>query len=254
LALPAREENPRYIGFTVLIDNGAPLGLFKDTIKSSSDYIDLVKFGWGTSLVTNFLQQKIDWLREHDIEFFFGGTLFEKFLSQGKVEHYYKYCKQLNCNYVELSNGTVPIANKEKAEYITEFATEFTVLSEVGKKDVSTSNEQDSSAWLEYIQQDFEAGASKVILEARESGTSGICRENGSIRMDIFDLILDAQLPIEKLIFEAPTKKMQTFFIKKLGANVNLGNIALQDVLSVETLRLGLRADTFNPLIMEDIK
>src|SRR5699024_4369818 len=142
-------------------------------------------------------------------------------------------------NYVELSNGTVPIANKEKAEYITEFVTEFTVLSEVGKKDVSTSNEEDSSAWREYIQQDFEAGASKVILEARESGTSGICRENGSIRMDIFDLILDAQLPIEKLIFEAPTKKMQTFFNKKLEANVNLGNIALQDVLSVETVRLG---------------
>src|SRR5690625_726040 len=189
LTLPKRERKPRRNGLTILIDNGAPLNLFKDTIISASDYIDLVKFGWGTSLVTNFLEEKIAWLQEHGIEFFFGGTLFEKFLSQDKIEQYFDYCKRLNCNYVELSNGTVSISNKEKATYITEFAREFTVFSEVGKKDVVSSSEQDSITWLEYIQQDLEAGASKVILEARESGTSGICREDGNIRMDIFDLI-----------------------------------------------------------------
>ncbi|HEX6594867.1 MAG TPA: phosphosulfolactate synthase [Bacillota bacterium] len=254
LILPTREMKPRKKGLTILIDNGAPLNFFQDTINSFSDYIDFVKFGWGTSLVTNGLHQKIDWLRNHDIEFFFGGTLFEKFLSQGKIEHYYDYCKQFECNYVELSNGTVPIDNREKARFISEFSQEFIVFSEVGKKDVTEANAQDSSAWLQYIQQDIQAGATKVILESRESGTSGICREDGNVRMDILDFILDASIPIEKLIFEAPTKKMQTFFIKRLGVNVNLANISLQDIISLETLRLGLRADTFHIFKVEGIK
>lgn len=254
LILPTREMKPRKKGLTILIDNGTPLNYFQDTIKSASDYIDLVKFGWGTSLVTEYLYQKIESLRHQDIEFFFGGTLFEKFLSQDKVEHYYDYCKQFNCNYVELSNGTVPLDNREKARFITEFSQEFIVFSEVGKKDISEANEQDSSAWLEYIQQGFDAGATKVILESRESGTSGICREDGNIRMDILDLILDEHIPVEKLIFEAPTKKMQSFFIQKLGVNVNLANISMQDVISLETLRLGLRSDTFNIFEVEGIK
>lgn len=254
LILPTREMKPRKKGLTILIDNGTPLNYFQDTIKSASDYIDLVKFGWGTSLVTEYLHQKIDWLRHHDIEFFFGGTLFEKFLSQGKMQHFYDYCKQFNCNYVELSNGTIPIDNREKARFITKFSQEFIVFSEVGKKDISEANAQDSSAWLEYIQQDFDAGATKVIVESRESGTSGICREDGNIRMDILDLILDAGIPIEKLIFEAPTKKIQSFFIQKLGVNVNLANISMQDVISLETLRLGLRSDTFNIFEVEGIK
>lgn len=253
LILPTREMKPREKGLTILIDNGVPLSFFKDTISSFSDYIDLVKFGWGTSLVTNSLHQKIECLRNHSIEFFFGGTLFEKFLSQGKVEHYYDYCKQFECNYVELSNGTVAIDNSEKAKFISEFSQEFIVFSEVGKKDVIEANAQDSLTWLEYIQQDIQAGATKVILESRESGTSGICREDRNIRMDILDLILDASIPVETLIFEAPTKKMQTFFIKKLGADVNLANISLQDVISLETLRLGLRSDIFNIFKLEGI-
>ncbi len=254
LILPTRKMKPRKKGLTILIDNGAPLNFFQDTINSFSHYIDFVKFGWGTSLVTNVLPQKIDGLRNHDIEFFFGGTLFEKYLSQGKIEQFYDYCKQFECNYVELSNGTVPIDNREKAKFVSEFSQEFIVFSEVGKKDVTEANAQDSSAWLEYIQQDIQAGAAKVILESRESGTSGICREDGNVRIDILDFILDASIPIEKLIFEAPTKKMQTFFIKRLGGNVNLANISLQDVISLETLRLGLRSDTFHLFEMEEIK
>lgn len=246
LILPKREVKPRESGLTILIDNGAPLNLFIDTIHSSSNYIDMVKFGWGTSLVTNLLEQKINCLRVEEIEFFFGGTLFEKFLSRDKVEEYYSYCKRFDCNYVEISNGTVAISNHRKASFITEFSNEFTVFSEVGDKDISTSNDQDSFEWLENIHEDLEAGATKVITEARESGTSGMCREDGEIRSDIFNQIVDSGIPIEKLIFEAPNKNMQTFFIQNVGPNVNLANIALSDVISLETLRLGLRSDTFN--------
>ncbi|MFD1363356.1 phosphosulfolactate synthase [Lentibacillus salinarum] len=251
LNLPKREGKPRQKGLTILIDNGAPLTLFMDTIRSASAYIDFVKFGWGTSLVTHFLQEKINYLREHHIEFFFGGTLFEKFLEQDQIEAYYNYCKTYQCDYVEISNGTVPIANHEKARFIEAFAREFTVFSEVGNKDVAQAEHQDSSEWLENIQEDLEAGANKVITEARESGTSGMCRGDGNVRQDIFEQIIDSDIPLERLIFEAPTKRLQTFFIRQGGANVNLANIALSDVISVETLRLGLRSDTFGLSFVE---
>lgn len=246
LILPTREVKPRKSGLTVLIDNGVPLNLFMDTIASSREHIDFIKFGWGTSLVTAFLRQKIDFLRENQIEFFFGGTLFEKFLSQDKLDKYYDYCRKFDCTFVEISNGTINMSNKEKAQFITEFSREFSVLSEVGNKDTLTSSHQDSTEWIEYIQEDLEAGATYVITEARESGTSGLCREDGGIRIDIFDQIIDSGIPLEKIIFEAPNKKMQTFFIQHLGPNVNLANIALSDVIALETLRLGLRFDTFN--------
>ncbi|GEL76255.1 phosphosulfolactate synthase [Tenuibacillus multivorans] len=246
LILPQRENKPRQNGLTILIDNGAPLNLFKDTIQSSNEYIDFVKFGWGTSLVTQYLQQKIEWLREQEIEFFFGGTLFEKFLSQNKVDQYYDLCHNFGCNYVEISNGTLDISNKEKSLYIKEFAKEFTVFSEVGNKNSKMANQVESTEWLEQIQEDLEAGSAKVITEARESGSSGLCGENGEIRMDIFDLISNSGIPFEKLIFEAPNKDMQIFFIEHVGPNVNLANVALSDVISLETLRLGLRSDTFN--------
>ncbi|WP_062051587.1 phosphosulfolactate synthase [Bacillus sp. JCM 19034] len=246
LILPLREEKPRINGLTILIDNGTPLNLFKDTIQSSQKYIDFVKFGWGTSLVTKYLQQKVNWLREQEIEFFFGGTLFEKFLSQDKVDEYYELCKEMGCRYVEISNGTIAIPNHEKAIFIRGFSDDFTVLSEVGHKDIAKANQKNCSEWLENIQEDIEAGAYKVITEARESGTSGICDVNGEIREDIFELIKSSAISFEKLIFEAPNKKMQTFFIEHVGPNVNLANIALSDVISLETLRLGLRSDTFN--------
>ncbi|MFZ3578478.1 phosphosulfolactate synthase [Virgibacillus sp. DJP39] len=246
LILPKREVKPREKGLTILIDNGAPLNLFLDTIKSSNAYIDLVKFGWGTSLVTDSLEQKIDYLTEHGVDFFFGGTLFEKFLNQDKIDEFYNYCKKYKCSYVEISNGTVALSNHEKAGFVADFSREFTVFSEVGDKDADKANDQDSAEWLENIHEDLEAGAAKVITEARESGSSGICSEDGAIRMDIFDQIIDSGISLDKLIFEAPNKQMQTFFIEQVGPNVNLANIAMLDVISLETLRLGLRSDTFH--------
>ncbi|WP_077622740.1 phosphosulfolactate synthase [Sediminibacillus massiliensis] len=246
LTLPTRETKPRQNGQTILIDNGVPLQLFRDTISSTSEYVDFVKFGWGTSIITGGLQEKIDCLQKENVAFFFGGTLFEKFLSQDKVEAYMDYCQSFGCRYVEISNGTINLSNRKKAEYISAFSGHFTVFSEVGSKDSAASTGQDSSEWMEFILEDLEAGADKVITEARESGTSGICREDGDIRFDIFEEILSSNLGIEQLIFEAPNKKMQTFFIKRLGPNVNLANIPFTDPIALETLRLGLRSDTFH--------
>ncbi|WP_043930372.1 phosphosulfolactate synthase [Bacillus sp. EB01] len=243
LDLPARERKPRVKGLTILIDNGIPEAVFKDTIKSSASFVDFVKFGWGTSVVTSSLGEKIFCLKENGIDYFFGGTLFEKFLSQSKLDDYYSYCKRYDCKYIEISNGTLPISNKEKARHIADFSKEFCVFSEVGSKDSSVTAE--SSEWLDFIHEDFEAGASKVITEARESGTSGICHASGEMRFDIIEEIIGSGLALDRVIFEAPNKKMQTSFIRIAGSNVNLANIPFSDAIALETLRLGLRSDTF---------
>jgi len=248
LMLPKREEKPRSHGITALIDNGIPLSSFIDTISSASGLIDFVKFGWGTSLITKQLEQKIECLKANDVHFFFGGTLFEKFLSQGRIEEYYTYCRHYGCKYVEISNGTMALTNKDKAHFINDFSKEFFVFSEVGNKDSNHHKNEDISQWIEWIEEDLEAGAKKVITEARESGTSGVCSSNGELRLDLIDCILSSGIDLQSIIFEAPNKKMQTIFIKKVGSNVNLANIAFADTISVETLRLGLRSDTFDLL------
>ncbi len=245
LDLPIRTSKPRVSGLTILIDNGVPLGLFQDTINSNADMIDFVKFGWGTSLLTKQLEEKILTLKNHEIDYFFGGTLFEKFLHQHQIEQYFQYCKYYDCKYVEISNGTLPISNKEKASYISGFSRDFQVFSEVGHKDCSQSSMISPEQWLEFIHEDLEAGVTKVITEARESGTSGICSSNGDIKENIIDNILSSSFSIDDIIFEAPTKQMQSYFITQIGPNVNLANIAFSDAIPLETLRLGLRSDTF---------
>nr|WP_239558585.1 phosphosulfolactate synthase [Peribacillus deserti] len=243
--MPERTCKPRKHGITILIDNGVPENLFKDTIASAGKYIDFVKFGWGTSIITSRLEQKISFLQEHKVDSFFGGTLFEKFLSQKKVDEFHHLCTRYGSAFIEISNGTLNISNREKSRFIKEFSNNFIVFSEVGHKDSVISGFQDSDEWVEYIQEDLEAGAYKVITEARESGTSGLCDDKGEMRLDIVDRILQSRINIEKIIFEAPNKKLQTSFIKLAGPNVNLANIPFTDPISLETLRLGLRSDTF---------
>ncbi|MBT2659549.1 phosphosulfolactate synthase [Bacillus sp. ISL-45] len=246
LKLPARQEKPRTRGLTILIDNGLPCNYFKDTIKGAGHYIDFVKFGWGTSIVSLNLEEKMTCLKENDVDYFFGGTLFEKFLSQNKLDDFYRYCKMYDCRYIEISNGTLPITNREKAGYISDFAGEFNIFSEVGSKDSMISGNSSSQEWIEYIHEDFEAGAEKVITEAREGGTSGICTGSGDIRFDIIKEIISSGLNLDHLIFEAPNKKMQTCFLSSAGPQVNLANIPFADAIALETLRLGLRSDTFH--------
>ncbi|HEX6818383.1 MAG TPA: phosphosulfolactate synthase [Ktedonobacterales bacterium] len=244
LMLPERTSKPRSRGLTIVLDNGVPTAYFEDMIASMGRFVDLVKFGWGTALVTDQIERKINCLHEHGVDFFFGGTLFEKFYSQRKVDAYYDYCASHGTRYVEISNGTVNLDNADKARFITQFSREFSVLSEVGYKDSDRSLNLSPSRWIEYIEEDLSAGAFKVITEARESGTSGICRPDGEVRYGLIEEIISSHVDSDDIIFEAPNKSLQTYFIKRLGANVNLANIALQDAIPLETLRLGLRSDT----------
>ena len=242
--LPSRATKPRSTGLTMVIDGGIPLKQFADIISSTPELIDFVKFGWGTAIVTGGLQQKIDVLREHGIGFYLGGTLFEKYVMQERFDDYKRFCVELGCDHVEVSNGTVTMSNAEKASYIRKLAGDFTVVSEVGFKDPDRSEQLPPSKWIEYINEDLAAGAKMVTLEARESGKSGICRPDGALRFGLIEDVLSAGVGQDQLLFEAPTTTLQTYFITRLGTDVNLGNVPASAVIGLETLRLGLRADT----------
>jgi phosphosulfolactate synthase len=244
LTLPRRAAKPRETGLTMVIDTGLPLGLFTDLISLSAEYIDYVKFGWGTSIVTGCLREKIAVLRANDVGFYFGGTLFEKFVLRGQFEDYRRYCDEYSCGHVEVSNGTIDMSNSEKAGYIRKLAGDFTVVSEVGFKDPGRSEMLPPSEWIACIAEDLDAGASLVTLEARESGKSGICRADGALRYGLVEDVLSAGIPERQLLFEAPTTALQAHLITRIGPDVNLGNIPAQGVIGTETLRLGLRADT----------
>jgi phosphosulfolactate synthase len=244
LNLPNRPDKPRRRGLTMVIDNGLPTGVFTDYVQSAGDLIDLIKFGWGTAVVSRNIQAKIAVLQEHSIGYFFGGTLFEKHLLQGRFPDFRAYCQAHGCRYVEVSNGTVALSNAEKARYVEQLAGDFTVLSEVGVKDPARSELLTAADWVCFVREDLEAGAALVIAEARESGRSGICRADGTLRADVVNALLGAGVSTDRLLFEAPTKDLQTAFIRRVGPNVNLGNVAPGDVIAVETLRLGLRSDT----------
>jgi phosphosulfolactate synthase len=246
LRLPARTEKPRRAGLTMVIDGGIPVSLFADLVSSAADYIDLVKFGWGTAVVTGKLDAKVDVLNAHQIGFYFGGTLFEKYLLQGRFEDFLKFCRSWSCRHVEVSNGTISLSNSEKASYVRKLSDEFTVVSEVGFKDPARSEQLPPSKWIEYIKEDLEAGASMVTLEARESGKSGICRPDGALRFGLIEDVLASDVSHESLLFEAPTTALQAHFVTRIGPNVNLGNVPAAGVIGLETLRLGLRADTLD--------
>jgi len=241
LRLPARTGKPRHTGLTMVIDGGIPASLFADLISSAAEYIDMVKFGWGTAVVSSTLGAKIDVLNAHQIGFYFGGTLFEKFVMQGRLEDFRKFCRTWSCRHVEVSNGTISLSNSEKASYVRKLADEFSVVSEVGFKDPARSEQLPPSKWVEYINEDLQAGAA---LEARESGKSGICRPDGALRFGLIEDILVSGLSQESLLFEAPTTALQAHFVTRIGPNVNLGNVPAAAVIGLETLRLGLRADT----------
>jgi phosphosulfolactate synthase len=244
LDLPLRESAPRRTGLTMVIDTGLFTGQFVDAVESVGEYVDMVKFGWCTGLVTRDIKRKIDVLREAGIVFYFGGTLFERFALDGMVGEFRDVCAGLGATHVEVSNGTIAMSNAEKARWVAALAEEFTVISEVGFKDPGRAGDMSSAEWVDAIGQDLAAGARLVTTEARESGRSGLCRPDGQLRGDIVEDVLTSGADVEKLIFEAPTKELQTWFVKRLGAGVNLGNVHAQDVLSLETLRLGLRSDT----------
>jgi len=254
LDLPNRVEKPRRVGLTMVIDKGTPRHLFADIIESESAYVDFVKFGWGTSIVDKFLKEKMAVLRAAGVDFYFGGTLFEKYILQGRFTEFRDMCRYYDCQYVEVSNGTIDLSDARKSEYVGELATDFKVISEVGSKDQLKSENMAPNKWIGYISDDLDAGATLVTLEAREGGRSGMCRPNGDLRFGLVEEILTSGLDGDRLLFEAPTSDLQCYFVKRLGPNVNLGNVAPSDLLGLETIRLGLRSETlleFEPLSVD---
>ncbi|HVC13674.1 MAG TPA: phosphosulfolactate synthase [Acidimicrobiales bacterium] len=243
LALPGRAAKPRRDGLTMVVDGGVPLGTLRDIVASAGEYLDFVKFGWGTALVSRELGDKIALLRDNDIGFYFGGTLFEKYVHQRRFDDFRALCQQWSVRFVEVSNGTIDMSNSEKTGYIRKLVDEFTVISEVGFKDVERSDRLMPRRWIEYIEDDLAAGAQLATLEARESGSSGICHADGQLRIGLVEEVV-SELPVERLLFEAPTMGLQAHMVRRVGPNVNLGNIPPSGVLALETLRLGLRADT----------
>ena len=246
LRLPSRAAKPRRTGLTMVIDGGIGVAHFADVVTSAAEYIDFVKFGWGTAVVTSRLQAKIDVLTANEIGFYFGGTLFEKYVLQGRFDDFRKFCDAWSSRHVEVSNGTIPLSNSEKASYIRKLAGDFTVVSEVGYKDPGRSEQLPPRIWAEYIAEDLAAGASLVTLEARESGRSGICRPDGALRFGLVEDVLASGVGQDRLLFEAPSTSLQAYFVTRLGPDVNLGNVPASGVIGLETLRLGLRADTLS--------
>lgn len=237
-----KHPKPRSTRRTQILDKGLGTRQIEDMLEVTGDLIDLTKLGWGTALVTNGLRAKIGLYQNAGVDVCLGGTLLEVFSLRGEIDIFADLVAGLGLSHVEVSDGAVELPREEKLALIRRFTKEYTVYSEVGQKnpDVVVT----PAKWLASIEAELEAGADKVILEGRESGTAGMYRTSGEIRMGLIDEILDAGIPPEMLIFEAPNKAAQTWFIKHIGVDVNLANVSPDDVISLETLRLGLRADT----------
>ena len=238
---------PRPGGLTHVIDKGLGPHAWEDVLETSGDYIDIVKLGWGTAYVTANLRAKLDVLREKPVVI--GGTFFEVVVVQDKVEDYKRWLQELGLTHVEISDGVIDLPRERKLELIEEFASDFTVLSEVGSKDSSVDYSVDE--WTTWLNDELQAGAWKVITEAREGGTAGIFDSSGGMRTELIGEIAMAVGPVN-VVFEAPTKAAQAWFIKEFGPEVNLGNIPPEEVIPLETLRLGLRGDTLKEVLLGD--
>ena len=241
--LPRRTNKPRNSGMTMVMDKGLSFREAEDFLATTSDYTDIIKLGFGTSIITPRLQDKINLYQEAGIPVYFGGTLFEAFIVRDMLDDYMKLLDKFGITHTEISDGSIEITQEKKCSYITEMAKHFTVLSEVGSKDADKIIPP--YKWIAMMKSELEAGAWKVIAEARESGTVGIFRKSGEVRSGLVEEIL-TQIPQEKILWEAPQKAQQVWFIELYGANVSLGNIAPNEVIPLETLRLGLRGDSFN--------
>jgi len=234
-------------GLTHVLDKGLGPRAWEDVLEVAGDHISIVKLGWGTAAVTANLDRKLDVLRGKPVVI--GGTYFEVVYAKDRLDDYKQWLRELGLTHVEISDGTIEITRDRKLELIADFARDFTVLSEVGSKDSSV--EYSADQWVRWLQEELDAGAWKVITEAREGGTAGIFDSSGGMRTDLIGDIALAVGPAN-VVFEAPTKAAQTWFIKQFGPSVNLGNIPPEEVIPLETLRLGLRGDTLKEVLLGD--
>ncbi|WP_158825962.1 phosphosulfolactate synthase [Mucilaginibacter lacusdianchii] len=241
--IPDRTIKPRTNGMTMVMDKGLSLRQVEDFLEVAGPYTDIVKLGWATSYVTPNLTDKLNLYKQAGIPVYFGGTLFEAFIIRNQFDDYCRILDKYQLQHAEVSDGSITIEHDIKCEYIRKLSQQVTVISEVGSKDVQKIFAP--YKWIQLMSAELEAGAWKVIAEARESGNVGIYRDSGEVRQGLVDEIL-TQIKDENIIWEAPQKAQQVWFIKLLGSNVNLGNIAPADIIPLETLRLGLRSDTFD--------
>lgn len=240
--IPNREEMPRENGLTMMMDKGLSWRETENFIDSSAHLTDIVKFGFGTSYVTKDLEKKLNLYKEANIKTYFGGTLFEAFIARGMFEDYIKLLDKYKMETCEVSDGSIELPQDKKCEYISRLSKDYTVLSEVGSKEEGIFISP--AKWISMMNSELEAGSWKVIAEARESGNVGIYRPNGTAHVSLVNKIT-ASVKVENILWEAPKKAQQVWFIKQFGTNVNLGNIAHNEVIPLECLRLGLRGDTF---------
>lgn len=242
--IPERTKSPRSHGLSMVMDKGSGIESLKDFLGIAHPYVDVVKLGFGTAAVTPNLKDKIQAYHDFNIPVYFGGTLFEAFLIRNQVDQYMEYLKEYGLKYVEISDGSISIPHVDKCNYIERFTKEgFTVLSEVGSKDIE--HIMPPYQWIDQMKNELEAGSSYVIAEAREAGNIGIYRGSGEVREGLVQEII-RQIPAERIIWEAPKKAQQVYFLELLGCNANLGNIAPNEIVALEAMRIGLRGDTFH--------
>jgi len=241
--LPERSAKPRETGLTMVMDKGLSLRETENFLDVASEYTDIVKLGWSTSIVTPKLTEKLALYRSYNIPVYFGGTLFEAFIIRNQFEDYLRLMDKFDLTHAEVSDGSIELPHDQKCEYINILSKRAVVFSEVGSKDAEKIIPP--YKWIKLMNKELQAGSYKVIGEARESGNVGLFRSSGEVREGLVEEIL-TEIPFEKIIWEAPQKSQQVFFIKLLGANVNLGNISPQEAIPLETIRIGLRGDTFH--------
>lgn len=241
--IPERVAKPRKSGITMVMDKGLSIEEAKNFLSVAHPHVDIVKFGFGTSFVTPNLREKLEVYKAYNIPVYFGGTLFEAFLIRNQFDDFIAVCKDYGIEYMEVSDGSITIPHAEKCGYIEKLTKHGIVLSEVGSKDAA--HIIPPYKWIELMRAELEAGSTYVIAEAREAGNVGIYRGSGEVREGLVQEIL-TQIPEEKIIWEAPQKAQQLYFIELIGCNVNLGNIAPSEMISLEAMRVGLRGDTFH--------
>ena len=240
--IPERTSQPRTSGLTMVMDKGLSIREAENLMDIAGPYVDIVKLGFGTAFVTPKLREKLEMYKSYNMPVYFGGTLFEAFLIRNQFDDYIKICKDYGVSYMEASDGSITIPHAEKCGYIEKLAKHGVVLSEVGSKDAA--HIIPPYKWIELMKAELSAGSTYVIAEAREAGNVGIYRGTGEVREGLVQEIL-TQIPEEKILWEAPQKAQQLYFLELIGCNVNLGNIAPNEVLALEAMRIGLRGDTF---------
>jgi phosphosulfolactate synthase len=249
--IPERTKHPRTSGLTMVMDKGIGMRQAEDLVETAGDLIDLLKLGFGTSYINQDIKKKITLYKKHGIRVYPGGTLFEAFAIRGQFDDFRRYLDKLGFDAAEISDGSMEMEHDEKCEYIRQLSKDFLVVSEVGSKIAGL--EIPIPQWVSQMKSELEAGSFKVIAEARESGTVGIYDVHGKANFELISEISN-RLPLTQILWEAPQKSQQVWFIKHFGANVNLGNIAPSEIIPLETLRLGLRGDTFMHFLPDELK